>query len=52
MKIDVHRHIHEDAHRRKMVTIEGINVCLRAWMLIVGVVESTFYRYLNFMKAN
>ena len=52
MKIDVHRHIREDARRRKMVTIEGINVCLRAWMLIAGVVESTFYRYLKFMKAN
>ena len=42
MKTDVHRHIHEDARRRKMVTIEGINVCLRAWMLIAGVVESHF----------
>ena len=52
MKTDVHRHIHEDARRKKMVTIEGINVCLRAWMLIAGVAESTFYRYLNFMKAN
>ena len=52
MKTDVHRHIHEDARQRKMVTIESINVCLRAWMLIAGVAESTFYRYLNFMKAN
>ena len=52
MKIDVHKHIHEDARRKKMVTIEGINVCLCAWMLIAGVAESTFYRYLKFMKAN
>ena len=52
MKTDVHRHIHEDARRRKMVTIEGINVCLCAWMLIAGVAESTFYRYLKYMKAN
>ena len=33
MKTDIHKHIHEDACRRKMVTIEGINVCLSAWML-------------------
>ena len=52
MKTDVHRHIHEDARRRKMVTIEGINVCLHAWMLIAGIAESTFYRYLKYMKAN
>ena len=52
MKSDVHRYIHEDARRRKMVTNEGINVCLRAWMLIARVAESTFYRYLKYMKAN
>ena len=52
MKTDVHSHIYEDARRRKMVTIEGINVCSHAWMFIAGVAESTFYRYLNFMKAN
>ena len=28
MKMDVHRHIHRDAHGRRMVTIEGVNVCL------------------------
>ena len=52
MKTDVHRHIHEDAHRRKMVTIEGVNVCLCTWMFIAGVAESTFYRYLKYMKAD
>ena len=52
MKTDVHRQIHRDVRGRRMVTIEGINVCLRAWMHIAGVAESTFYRYLNYMKVN
>ena len=52
MKTDVHRDIHEEARQKKMVTIEGINVCLGAWMLIARVAESTFYRYLKYMKAN
>jgi len=33
-----------------MVTVEERNVCLRAWMHISVVAESTFYRYLNYMK--
>jgi len=52
MKTDVHRQIYRDVHGRRMVTIEGINVCMRAWMHIAGVVESTFYRYFNYMKAD
>ena len=35
-----------------MVTIEGINVCLHAWMLTAGVPESTFYHYLKYMKED
>nr|PNR26858.1 hypothetical protein PHYPA_030339 [Physcomitrium patens] len=30
MKLDVHRAVHRDASGRKMVTVEGITVCLRA----------------------
>ena len=52
MKMDVHRHIHRDVHGKKMVTIEGINVCLHTWMHIAGVPESTFYRYLKYMKED
>ena len=35
-----------------MVTIEGVNVCLHAWMHIAGVPECTFYRYLKYMKED
>nr|PNR45284.1 hypothetical protein PHYPA_015055 [Physcomitrium patens] len=52
MKLDVHRAVHRDASGRKMVTVEGINVCLRAWMHISGVSEATFYRYQAYVKAN
>jgi transposase len=50
MKTEVHRQIHRDARGRRMVTVEEKNVCLRAWMHIAGVGESTFYRYMNYMK--
>nr|PNR26396.1 hypothetical protein PHYPA_030971 [Physcomitrium patens] len=44
--------VHRDASGRKMVTVEGITVCLRAWMHISGVSEATFYRYQAYVKAN
>ena len=34
MKIEVHRLVHRDTHGRRMVTVEGINVCMRTWMHI------------------
>nr|PNR63282.1 hypothetical protein PHYPA_001707 [Physcomitrium patens] len=52
MKLDVHRAVHRDASGRKMVTVEGITMCLRAWMHISGVSEATFYRYQAYLKAN
>ena len=52
IKMDVHRHIHRDVRGKRMITIEGINVCLHAWMNIAGVPESTFYRYLKYMKED
>uniref|UniRef100_A9U683 Predicted protein n=1 Tax=Physcomitrium patens TaxID=3218 RepID=A9U683_PHYPA len=52
MKLDVHRAVHRDASGRKMVTVEGITVCLRAWMHISGVSEATFYCYQAYVKAN
>ena len=33
-----------------MVTVEEIPVCMRAWMHIFGVLESTFYRYQTYMN--
>ena len=50
MKTDVHRSVHLDARGKKAVTVEGINVCMRAWMHISGVPEATFYRYLKYWK--
>jgi len=50
MKTDVHRSVYEDSNGRKMVVVEKISVCMRAWMFISGVPESTFYRYLKYAK--
>ena len=45
MKMEVHGQVHRDSRGRKMVIVEEIPVCMRAWMHISGVLESTFYRY-------
>ena len=43
MKMEVHRQVHQDSCGRKMVIVEEIPFCMRAWMHISGVPESTFY---------
>ena len=43
MKTEVHRAVHKDAWMRRMVTVEGISVCMRTWMHISGVPQATFY---------
>ena len=43
MKTEVHKAVHNDARGRRMVTVEGISVCMRAWMHISGVPQATFY---------
>jgi hypothetical protein len=45
MKLDVHRQFHNDGNGNRVVTLEGINVCSRAWQLIMGVSRATFFRY-------
>ena len=35
-----------------MVTVEGISVCMHAWMHIFGVPQATFYRYQAYARAN
>jgi hypothetical protein len=45
MKLDVHRQFHTDGNGNRVVTLEGINVCSRAWQLIMGVSRATFFRY-------
>ena len=52
MKTEVHRAIHRDAWGRRIVTVEGISVCMRAWMHISGVPQATFYRYQAYARAN
>ena len=52
MKTDVHKSVHRDARGRRMVTVEGINVCMRAWMYISRVSEATFYHYQKQARAN
>ena len=37
MKIEVHRAVHRDARVGRMVMVEEISVCMRAWMHISGV---------------
>jgi hypothetical protein len=44
-KLDVHRQFHNDSSRNRVVTLEGINVCSKAWQLIMGVSRATFFRY-------
>ena len=47
-QLDVHKQIHRDADRKHMITLEGMEVCPKAWTTIMGVHISSFYRY----KAN
>ena len=50
MKMEVHRQVHRDSRGRRMVTVKEIPVCMRAWMHISSVPESTFYRYQTYMN--
>ena len=48
IKLDVHRQFHRDAMGRNVVTLKAIDVCMFAWMKIMGVSSSTFYRNAKF----
>ena len=48
MKLDVHRQSRTLGDGRKVVTLEGLDVCHIAWRHIMGVSESTFYRYAKY----
>jgi hypothetical protein len=48
LKLDVHRPIHADVEGRRVVTLEGEDVCLAAWRHIMGVPETTFYYYAGY----
>ena len=44
-QLDVHKQIHRDVDGRDMITLEGMEVCPKAWTTIMGVHRSSFYRY-------
>ena len=44
IKLDVHKQFYKNATGRNVVTLEGIDVCPFAWMKIMDVSLTTFYR--------
>ena len=52
LKTEVHRSVHRDVPGRRMVTVEGISVCMRAWMHISRVPQATFYQYQAYVRGN
>jgi hypothetical protein len=48
LKLNVHKQIHADIEGRQVVMLEGEDVCLAAWRHIIGVPETTFYRYAGY----
>ena len=48
IKLDIHRQFHKNATGKNVVTLEGIDVCPFAWMKIMGVSSTTFYRNAKF----
>jgi hypothetical protein len=49
-KLDVHRAIHVNGAGRKVITIESIDVCCKAWYTIHGVSKADFYRQAAYAK--
>jgi hypothetical protein len=47
-KLEVHRNMHFDAGGCKVVTLENIEVCYRAWYIIHAVSKTDFYRFRNY----
>ena len=52
MKTNVHWLVHRDAHGQRIMMVEGINVCMHAWMHISGVPQAMFYQYQAYARAN
>ena len=52
IKTNVYKSIHISSEGRKMVIVEGISVCMWAWMFISSVPESTFYRYQEYARKS
>ena len=52
LKLDIHRQSRIDHDGRKVVTLEGVDVCHQAWRLIIDVPESTFFQYAKHASKN
>ena len=44
-ELDVHKQIHKDVDGKEMITLEGFEVCPKAWTTIMGLHRSSYYRY-------
>ena len=44
-QLDVHKQIHKDVNGKEMITLEGFEVCPKAWTTIMGLHRSSYYRY-------
>ena len=42
-QLNVHKQIHRDTDERYMITLEGMEVCPKAWTIIMGIHKSLFY---------
>ena len=47
-KLEVHRNIHMDGRGHKMVTLENVEVCCKAWYTIHAISKADFYRFRNY----
>ena len=47
-KLEVHHNMHFDELRRKVMTLENIEVCCKAWYIIHVVSKVDFYRFRNY----
>ena len=44
-ELDVHKQIHQDSDGKEMITLEGMEVCPKAWTTIIGLHRSSYYQY-------
>ena len=44
-QLDVHKQIHRNANDKEMISLEGFKVCPKAWMTIMDLHRSSYYRY-------
>ena len=44
-QLDVHKKIHRDADGKEMITLEGMEVCPKAWTTIMDLYTSLYYQY-------